>query len=35
MLNNNTQINRIATKKIAHALGELNEKVVFVSGAVV
>jgi predicted nucleotidyltransferase len=31
----NTLINRIATKKIAHALGDLNERVVFVGGAVV
>ena len=31
----NTLINRIATEKIAHALGELNEKVVYVGGAVV
>lgn len=34
MLNNNTQINRLATKKIARALGELNRDVVFVGGAV-
>lgn len=31
----NTQINRLATRKIAMALGELNEKVVYVGGAVV
>lgn len=31
----NTLINRAATKKIALALGELNEKVVYVGGAVV
>ncbi|WMJ74167.1 hypothetical protein RCC89_13470 [Cytophagaceae bacterium ABcell3] len=31
----NTHINREATKKIAKALGELNEKVVYVGGAVV
>ena len=31
----NTQINRVVTKKIALALGPLNEKVVFVGGAVV
>ncbi|MFN6946797.1 MAG: hypothetical protein ACK4ND_17755 [Cytophagaceae bacterium] len=31
----NTHINKEATKKIARALGELNEKVVFVGGAVV
>ncbi len=31
----NTQINRYATRKIALALGELNEKVVYVGGAVV
>ncbi len=31
----NTQINRIATKKIALALGELNGKVIYVGGAVV
>lgn len=31
----NTLINRAATKKIALALGELNEQVVFVGGAVV
>lgn len=31
----NTQINRLATKKVAKALGELNEQVVYVGGAVV
>tara|TARA_B110000858_G_scaffold188571_1_gene234265 strand:- start:61 stop:240 length:180 start_codon:yes stop_codon:yes gene_type:complete len=31
----NTLINRIATKKIAIALGELNNQVVYVGGAVV
>lgn len=31
----NTQINRLATKKVATALGELNEQVVYVGGAVV
>lgn len=31
----NTQINRIATKRVAIALGELNEKVVFVGGAMI
>ncbi|PWH86285.1 nucleotidyl transferase AbiEii/AbiGii toxin family protein [Brumimicrobium oceani] len=31
----NTLINRTATKKIAHALGELNNDAVFVGGAVV
>lgn len=31
----NTIINRKATKKVALALGELNEKVVYVGGAVV
>lgn len=31
----NTLINRLATKKIAQALGELNEQVVYVGGAVV
>ena len=31
----NTQINRTITKKIARALGELNEQVVYVGGAVV
>jgi len=31
----NTQINRLATRKIAQALGELNEQVVYVGGAVV
>lgn len=31
----NTQINRLATRKIALALGELNEKVIYVGGAVV
>jgi predicted nucleotidyltransferase len=31
----NTQINRIATRTIALALGELNERVVYVGGAVV
>ena len=31
----NTLINRAITLKIAHALGELNERVVFVGGAVV
>jgi predicted nucleotidyltransferase len=31
----NTQINRAITLKIANALGELNERVVFVGGAVV
>ncbi len=31
----NTLINKAATKKIAHALGTLNEKVVYVGGAVV
>ncbi|MBL4658012.1 MAG: nucleotidyl transferase AbiEii/AbiGii toxin family protein [Flavobacteriales bacterium] len=31
----NTHINREATKKVARALGELNEKVVYVGGAVV
>jgi len=31
----NTLINRAATKKIAQALGALNERVVFVGGAVV
>lgn len=31
----NTQINRIATKTIASALGELNDRVVYVGGAVV
>ena len=34
MLKNN-QINRLATRKIAQALGALNEQVVFVGGAVV
>lgn len=31
----NTLINRAITLKIAHALRELNERVVFVGGAVV
>ena len=31
----NTQINRIACKRIATALGELNTQVVYVGGAVV
>lgn len=31
----NTLINRLATRKIAQALGELNEQVVYVGGAVV
>lgn len=31
----NTLINKIATKKIAHALGDLNKKVVYVGGAMV
>jgi hypothetical protein len=31
----NSLINRAITRKIAHALGELNERVVFVGGAVV
>lgn len=31
----NTQINRLAIRKIAQALGELNEQVVYVGGAVV
>jgi predicted nucleotidyltransferase len=31
----NTLINRLATRRIAHALGELNEQVVYVGGAVV
>ena len=31
----NTQINRRATVKVATALGELNEQVVYVGGAVV
>lgn len=31
----NTQINRAVTKKIAKALGDINEKVVYVGGAVV
>ena len=31
----NTLINKAATKKIAQALGELNERVVYVGGAVV
>lgn len=31
----NTQINRAVTKKIARALGDINEKVVYVGGAVV
>lgn len=31
----NTQINRIATKKVAKALGALNQDVVYVGGAVV
>lgn len=31
----NTQINRAATKKIATALGDLNDQVVYVGGAVV
>ena len=31
----NTRINRIATIQVAKALGELNEQVVFVGGAVV
>ena len=31
----NTQINRIATKMIAQALGELNKDVVYVGGSVV
>lgn len=31
----NTRINRLVTKKIALALGELNEQVVYVGGAVV
>lgn len=31
----NTQINRLAIRKIAHALGELNGQVVYVGGAVV
>lgn len=30
----NTQINRIDTKKIARALGELNQQVVYVGGAI-
>jgi predicted nucleotidyltransferase len=32
---NNSTINKIAIKKIAQALGELNEKVIYVGGAVV
>ena len=31
----NTQINREVTKRIAHALGEMNERVVYVGGAIV
>lgn len=31
----NTQINREVTKRIAHALGEMNDRVVYVGGAVV
>lgn len=31
----NTLINRLAARKIAQALGELNEQVVYVGGAVV
>ena len=31
----NTLINRLATKKVALALGELNDKVVYVGGAMV
>lgn len=31
----NTQINRIATRTIAKGLGELNNRVVYVGGAVV
>lgn len=31
----NTIINRKATKRVAHALGDLNEKVVFVGGAMI
>lgn len=31
----NTQINRLAVQKIANALGDLNEKVVYVGGAIV
>lgn len=31
----NTQVNRLATKKVATALGEFNEQVVYVGGAVV
>ena len=31
----NTQINKLAIQKIAKALGELNEKVVYVGGAIV
>ena len=31
----NTQINRLAIRKIAQALGELNEQVVYVGGAAV
>lgn len=31
----NSRLNRIATEKIASALGDLNDQVVFVGGAVV
>ncbi len=31
----NTRINRLATKRVATALGELNEKVVYVGGGIV
>ncbi|MEQ8685714.1 MAG: hypothetical protein RIE86_10495 [Imperialibacter sp.] len=31
----NTQINRIATSQVAQALGDLNEQVIYVGGAVV
>jgi hypothetical protein len=31
----NTLINRAAVRKIAHALGALNEKAVYVGGAIV
>jgi hypothetical protein len=32
---NNTWINKVIIKKIAIALGELNEKVIYVGGATV
>lgn len=31
----NTQVNREVTKRIAHALGEMNDQVVYVGGAIV